>query len=367
MYNPLTTVNIALQTSGITAAGFGTPLFIADIDTSVTSDPLGAGVRVKTYSSLEEVANDFDTSDAAYKAAQAFLRPTPSVQSFKIGYRDTATGTAETATEAYAACKAYDNDLYFLTAESHASTDVIEYADAVEADTKFYFTSSEETTALTQFQEGVSTDTLAALKEGNYSRSKGFFHHEADTAFPECTLVGYNAPFPAGSVVWEVLQLPLSASQDPTTGNLLSTTQKGYLEDRNATYTERLGANTVINRNGKTAGGGEYIDDVRGRDSLEEDLNVALQGLLARQKGSKLPYNNAGITQIYDAVDNVLSRYSQNPRNFINPNYKMTFPMANDVPLADKEARVYQAGRFEAELTGGITRVVINGSLKIQL
>ena len=365
-YSPISQVNITLQTTGITAQGFSTPIFVADIEDALTANPFGSSARVKTYSSLEEVANDFDTTSAAYKAAQAFLRPSTSLAVFKIAFRDTGTEAAETPAEAISAIQAEDNDWYFLTAESHDNTDVLAYANAVESLEKLYVTSSAEDTALTDYTEGSSTDTLAGLKEGNFDRSHGFFHHEADTAFPECTLVAYNAVYPAGSVSWTNLQLPLSASQDPSSGVPLSTAQKGYLLDRNASFTERLGANTIINRGGKVASG-EWMDNIRGRDSLESDINTALQILLASQQGGKLPYNQQGIGMIESAVDNVLFRYSQNPRNFINQNYRLTFPSINDVPTADREARVYQSGSFKAELQGAINSTVITGSLAVQL
>jgi hypothetical protein len=365
-YNPITEVQIALQTSGITAAGFKTALFIADVDTDTSPDPLGAGVRVKTYSNLEEVLLDWESTDPAYKAAEGFFANTPRLSQIKVGYRDIAAATTETPAEAISAIEAVDSDWYFLTAESHAVADVLAYANAIESRTKVYVFSSQEEDSLTAYDEGVSTDALAQVIEGNFLRTKGFFHHQADTEFVECNYVGYNAPFLAGSVTWANLRLQgVSASQDPATGIPLNTTQKGYLEDRNAAYTERLGANTVITRNGRTAGG-EFIDVIRGRDNLEEDINVELQGLLVRQKGSKLPYNNKGITAIMNTVDQVLNRYSIAPRNFIQPEYKLIFPMRDAVPTADLEARVYQSGRFEAELTGAIERITISGILTIR-
>jgi hypothetical protein len=40
--------------------------------------------------------------------------------------------------------------------------------------------------------------------------------------------------------------------------------------------------------------------------------------------------------------------------------------MRDAVPTADLEARVYQSGRFEAELTGAIERITISGILTIR-
>lgn len=366
-YNAITDVNITLQVSGITSQGFGTPLFIADIDISTDPDPIGAGVRIKAYNSLTEVATDFQTTDAAYLAAQQFLANTPSVSTIKIGYRNIQSGNVETPAEAIQAIRDQDDDWYFLTAQTHVTADVMAYAVATEALTRQYFTSSQDQTTLTTYVEGTSNDALAELKEGNYERSKGFFHHQADTTWPECKYVGYNAPFLAGQVIWTNLRVTgLPASQDPSTSRPLTSAQKAFLEARSASYTERLGSNTVIIRGG-TAASGTSLDFIRGRDNLEADINTALQSLLTRQQGTKIPYTNAGITQIYDSVDTVLNRYSIAPRSFINNNYVLSFPMAGDVPLADKEARVYQSGTFTAELQGAIERVVINGSLTLRL
>lgn len=366
MYSPISQVNITLALSGITAQGFGTALFIADVDTTTNPDPMGAGVRVKTYSTIEEVAADWDTTDAAYIAAQQFLAPNPSPSTFKIAYRDVDVANTETPAEALAAITAVDSDFYFVTAETHAAADVVAYATAIEATKRLYFFSTDDETALTAYDEGVSTDVLAQVKDGNYLRTKGFFHQAADTAFPECYWVAYNATFFAGSVSWENIRVNLPVSQDPTTSLPLSTAQKGYLEDRNAAYTERLGANTVIIRNARTAGG-EWIDFIHGRDQLEEDMNAEVKDLLARQKGTKLPYDNGGITKIMNVVENVLARYATNPRNFIQPDYRLSFLMRNQVPVTDVEARVYRSGSFQARLTGVINRAEITGTLSLEL
>lgn len=365
MYSPITTVNITLQTAGITASGFGTPLFIADVDTDTSPDPLGAGVRVKTYSQLEDVAVDFDTSDAAYVAAQGFFSNTPRVPQIKIGYRDTGTA-AETMTEALSEIRSADSDFYFVTAESHIEEDVLDLADAVEASVGFYFFSSEDEATLSVFDEGTSTDVLALVKEGNYERSKGLFHHDADSAFPECVFVGFNAPFLAGSVTWDLLQISLSASQDPATNSPLTDTQKGYLEDRDASYTERAYGEVIVLRNGESASG-VSIDLIRGIDSLTEELNVAIAGLLLRQKGSKLPYTNEGISAIVTVVDQVFSRFASTPRNFLNVDYSITALSASKVSAAKKESRVYDDLTFTATAQGAIESIVINGTVSVAL
>jgi hypothetical protein len=366
-YSPISQVNITLTPSGVTSDGFGIPIFIADIDISASPDPLGNGSRIKSYTSLLEVAEDFDVTDAAYIAASKFWANSPSVSTIKVGYRDIDAGDVETPEEAILAIEDVDTDWYFVTAEPHTKAEVLGYAAAIESRTKVYFTSTEEQAALTPYDEGVSTDVAAEIKEAGYERTKCLFHHDADTQYYECQYVGYNAPYLAGSVTWTNLNVSgMSAAQNPATGNLLSSSQKGYLEDRNCSYTEKLDANTVIIRNGFSAGG-TPIDFIRGKDNLESDINNAYLSLLSRQKGTKLSYTNPSITVLMGTLDSVLYQYTLPTRNFINPNYVLNFLMADDVPLADKEARIYKSGNFSAELQGAIEGTVINGVLSLPL
>lgn len=366
-YSPISQVSVTLTSSGVTSDGFGTPIFIADIDISANPDPLGNGSRIKSYTSLTEVAEDFDTTDSAYIAASKFWTNSPSVSTVKIGYRDIDSTDVETPEEAILAIEDVDTDWYFVTAEAHTEAEVLGYAAAVESRTKLYFTSTEEQGALTPYDEGVSTDVAALIKEAGYDRTKCLFHHDADEQFYECQYVGFNAPYAAGSVIWTNLSVSgMSASQNPATGNALTSSQKGYLEDRSCSYTEKLDASTVIIRNGFSAGG-TSLDLIRGRDNLESDINDAMMSLFVRQNGTKIGYTNAGITLLMSTVDSVLYRYTLPSRNFIKDGYTLNFLMADDVPTADKEAQVYQSGSFTAELQGAISSSIITGVLSIDL
>lgn len=199
--------------------------------------------------------------------------------------------SSETATDLLAELIIADNDFYFFSADDHTETFVLAAAASIEAMTKMYFFSTAEQSALTVYNSGSATDLLGKVSDAGYFRTKGFFHHQADSIFPEATYVGYNAPFNAGSVTWTNLQIAIPASQDPFSGLALSATQKGYLEDRNAAYVDRLGGLNVI-RNGKVASG-ERIDSVRGRDNLSVDMDTEYTNFLLSQQGGKVPLNLA--------------------------------------------------------------------------
>jgi hypothetical protein len=444
-YRDIATVQIALQTAGVTAQGFGTPLF--------ASAHRYFPERVRTYSSLEEAANDLPTSSNAYQGVEAFFSNTPRPSTIKVGRRtasltltvavgstsgsvdvsatdgtDTFTvnvsvtgqvdedavasaiataieadpdvgplvvaasstntvtvdvaaptnefwianmsdnlsdsyTTSETAANLIAALSEADDDYYFFTADDHTEAFVLSASEAIEARVKMYFFSTDEQNALTPYSAGSATDILGQIRDAARFRTKGFFHHQADTQFPECSYVGYQAPFQAGSITWTNLQLGgVPISQDPSTGTALSTTQRGYLEDRNAAYVESIGG-VNVQRNGRTAQG-EPIDNIRGRDNLQVDLDVAYTNLLIGQQGGKIPYNAPGIAQLEGVCRNVLTQYVA--RNFINPEFRVTFPTTG-IPTEDRQARVYRLGTFEAELTGAIELVDLFGVLTLDL
>ena len=78
---PITTVNLTLRTATISRAGFGTPIFISSHNSFIG--------RVRSYTSLSAVGEDFSTQHPAYIAARGVFSSTPSVTTFKVGRRAT--------------------------------------------------------------------------------------------------------------------------------------------------------------------------------------------------------------------------------------------------------------------------------------
>lgn len=79
-YSPIANVSIVIQATPLTQEGFGTPLFITNHRQFQD--------RIREYSNLTSVGEEFGTDSEAYKAARAVFRQSPSVGSVKIGRRD---------------------------------------------------------------------------------------------------------------------------------------------------------------------------------------------------------------------------------------------------------------------------------------
>jgi hypothetical protein len=73
-------VNISLQTTGVSRAGFGTPLFVGS--------HRWFNERVRSYNSLTAAAVDLPAGSNEYAAVTAFFSQSPSAQTVKVGRRE---------------------------------------------------------------------------------------------------------------------------------------------------------------------------------------------------------------------------------------------------------------------------------------
>lgn len=79
-YEQIVTVTISLNTTPITRAGFGVPIFIGDGQ--------WFRERVRSYTSTTEAAADFPATSDEYKAVEAAFTQQPQVSTVKVGRRD---------------------------------------------------------------------------------------------------------------------------------------------------------------------------------------------------------------------------------------------------------------------------------------
>lgn len=371
----------------------------ADLDLTVATGSTGASLKVfartgvDSYSVDVEVTGELD-EDAVATAIAAAIEGDANVSPLVVAAASTNVvsldvaspddefwvadlsdelsetyNTTESASDLLAALAEEDDDFYFFSADDHSETFVLEAANDIEARLKLYFVSVQEAAALTSYTAGSATDILGKLVDSSFSRTKGLYHHEADTEFPELGFIAANAPYDAGSVLWANIPVSLTMSKNPAGTRALNATEKGYLEARNAAYIERAagrGVTTTTNivRQNRVASG-EWISNIRGRDSMQVDLVAAYLDLLLSRKGSKIPYTQEGVELIKNTCRNVLEIYVL--RNFIKPNYKLNFADADTVSASKKQTGVYDQGSFEAELQGGILFIDVSGTLSLDL
>jgi hypothetical protein len=293
------------------------------------------------------------------------IAPTLPTDKFSVGALNNLADSYTSSVAAPAAlqlCLDADADAYFITSEDHSEAWVLALAADVEARGKLYGVAVEGAANYGTYVKGaaVSGDILGKLADFGYARSFGMYHDLADEAYPELQWIGHNAPFDAGSVIWtnNVVTLPISRNAD---GNPLTATQQNNISARNASFVRNEGGVNAM-RGGLVAAG-ERIDNIRGRDAMQDEMKANLTTLLLSQKGGKLPYNNQGINQVRSVIAKTLDEFVR--RNFINDNYLITLPDERDVQSSKKAIGLLDQGYFKAELSGAIELIDITGSLAV--
>jgi hypothetical protein len=106
-YSRVVDVSLTRQDRFATATGFSVALIV---QTEMINGVLDSANRTKVYGSILEVAEDFDSADAAYVAAAAMFAQNPRPAQIKIGYRAVANPITDELDAIYAA----DPDFYWI-------------------------------------------------------------------------------------------------------------------------------------------------------------------------------------------------------------------------------------------------------------
>jgi hypothetical protein len=130
------TVTISRQTTGVSRVGFGTLLFVSEFANTVFTE------RTRTYSNLEAVADDFESTTNVYKAANAYfaqeLKPTEIIIGRSLPAAENG-GTAQTFTEALNDILDENPNFYAVAIDSRQIDEQEEVALWVEARSRLFF------------------------------------------------------------------------------------------------------------------------------------------------------------------------------------------------------------------------------------
>lgn len=273
------------------------------------------------------------------------------------------TVVTETAAQAMADITDEDDDFYFVAANDHTQAFILALSQDVEARVKQYWVSTQEQADLGVYSES-ATDTPSQLKQQTRFRTFWWFHHEADTKFPEMEYISILAPQDPGKMLVAPNRTSSGAAKNPSTGNYLSVTDKTNIINKNGSYTEVEGG-VAITRGGTCSASATYFADIiRDRDFLAARIRENYQNFLINKR--KVAYTDNGIAMLRNVLTSTLDRYveTESQANILQQNnpYIITFPTRNEVSFGDVASRIFN-GSFTAYLAGGIQIVGILGSL----
>lgn len=258
-----------------------------------------------------------------------------------------------------AAIVAYDNDWYGWAFTSRVQADILAAAAWTESVRKIFGTSTAEAGS---YNPDVTTDTGYKLYNDNYYRTFWFYHEKAATDFPECAVFARCFAVLPGGETWALKKLA------GVTTDGLTETQYNAITRKNGNTFERF-RNISLTQNGKVAAG-EWIDVIRFRDWLQEEITVNVVNLLINR--DKVPYTDDGIAMIEARIRQALelgqrrggiapTEYDEDGNE--NLGFTIEVPLSSQISANQKASRVLTDVKFTARLAGAIHVVEIYGSL----
>jgi hypothetical protein len=343
-------VQISLRTAGITSVGFSDLMLFGHYTTSDSS-------LVNIITDPDQLVEDFGctVNDPIYKAASVFFSQIPHPPRLYIA-KDS--GAADPTADLIAAYNE-NRDWYGFCNVAHSETRVLQFAAWAEAHEKLFLTvlSNPLNTGAAATD---TTSTAHLLMAGNYFRTAWWYHPDA-TDFPDVAVAAKLFTKYPGQETWANQRL------NAVDAVPLSETQFNNVFAKNGNTFEPF-RNISITQNGKVAGG-EWIDIIRFRDWLCEDIKV---NIFQQLIDNRIPYTDHGIaiirSRLTESLDRGVTRGGIAPvevdldGNYI-PSYTVTVPLAATVSPNQKATRVLQDVYFTARIAGAIHVVEIQGVL----
>lgn len=278
-------VNVSISLAALAAGprSFGSLLILG-----TTSGVIDKIERMREYSGIDGVAEDYGVDDPEYKAALAYFGQSPKPRTLYIGYWDK-TGS-ESVQAAVAECL-QSLKWYGLTIaadltdiEVDAVAALIEASDPVRM---FGYTTQEEES----LSPVSTTDTAYLLKNKNYRRTFAIF--SSDNPYAAASVFGraFSVNFMGTNttITLKFKQLPGIAAED------LKISEANALKAKNCNVFASYNNGTSILQEGVMCDG-SFFDEVHGLDWLQNHLETVLWNLYYTSN-TKIPQTPAGVNR----------------------------------------------------------------------
>lgn len=338
--------NISISTQAENAESFGTLLIIG----SAPEIPTGNTRSVSSYSSMDEVsAIGWEEDCKVYRAAKTAFMQNPQPQKIYIAVREKSGDTTEVITKTVErALEA--KGWYGLAVADIAESEYDAVASAIEASEKMFFFSVNE-----------KKNPLKTIK---YMRTAGIYTGEAadNDEFLHIAWMVRGFGYSPGSETWAFKQLAGINSDGLSSGD------RQVLEDGGLNYYIECAGKDIV-MNGKAVGG-EWIDTIRFRDWLKNEMQLRIFNLF--MANPKIPYTDSGISLVENQMTAVLkagqqaggiaeTSYDENDNSI--KGFTVKVPTAGSLTEAQRAYRKLSGCAFTARLSGAIHAAELNGSL----
>lgn len=271
--------------------------------------------------------------------------------------------SSESPTAALTACRQENADWYGVALASRLEADILDTAEWVESNGCLFGVSSDQAGII---DAAVDTDLASKCQQKQYFRTHVWFHRKATSEALDAAVMANRFTYYPGGETWANVRLAGVTYDNLAEGQALAA------HGKNANTFEQM-RNFAITQNGKVAAG-EWIDVIRGRDWLAEQVKINVATQLINADG-KVPFTDDGIQIIVNGLRQAL--LLGQARGLIAPDevdgagnripgFVITVPQSMDIPPNDKANRVLRNLKFSARLAGAIHVAELKGNLTYQ-
>lgn len=290
-------VDVIISPKAATGRNFGALLILG------SSEVIPAAERVRMYSAIEDIGDDFGITSEEYKAAQVFFAQSPQPDSVYLGrwvktVGDDETDAIETLPEALNACLDFTNWYGLAVADTDviADSDVIAVAAAIEAASlsRVFCATTAEPESI---QGAVTTDLASKLKAAGYSRT--FIQYSTSSKYAAISAFGraFTVNFTGSNTT-----ITLKFKQEPgITYETLTSAQAAALDAKNCNVYVYYANDTAIIQQGIMSNG-DFFDERHGLDWLQNYVQTNLFNLLYTST-TKIPQTEPGVTRLLANVE----------------------------------------------------------------
>ena len=301
-------VNVDVIMSPVAATGrnFGALLILG------TSTVIPVTERIRQYSAIEDIGDDFGVDSPEYEAATIFFSQSPKPTLVYIGrwsktLAEGEAGAVETLLQAVNASLQYTNWYGLAIADSAdlVEADVISVAAAIEA------SSLSRILAVTTDDVNVlvagNTDNIGyKLKAAGYGRT--FWQYSSSSKYAAISAFGraFTVNFTGNNTT-----ITLKFKTEPgVTYETLTTAQAAAIDAINGNVYVYYANDTAIIQQGVMANG-DFFDERHGLDWLQNYVQTNLYNLLYTST-TKIPQTDAGVTRLMTSVEASLDQAVNN-------------------------------------------------------
>lgn len=301
-------VNVDVIMSPVAATGrnFGALLILG------TSTIIPVTERLRQYSAIEDIGDDFGVDSPEYEAATIFFSQSPKPTLVYVGrwaktLASAEEGSVETLLQAVNACLQYTNWYGLAIADSAdlVEADVISVAAAIEASSLSRILAV--TTADANVLVSGNTDNIGyKMKAAGYART--FWQYSSSSKYAAISAFGraFTVNFSGSNTT-----ITLKFKTEPgITYETLTTAQAAAIDAINGNVYVYYANDTAIIQQGVMVNG-DFFDERHGLDWLQNYVQTNLYNLLYTST-TKIPQTDAGVTRLMTNVEASLDQAVNN-------------------------------------------------------